>query len=84
MYTLKSLYLHRVLSTLKDSGLTADELQKQQQQIQSQIAALQAELARIQAQEADKSKEGDNNAATAPTGDGVNRPSAQNQIDVYI
>ena len=60
--------------------MTANELQKWQQQIQSQIAALQAKVARIEA------KEGNNNTVSvnAPTGDGVNISSAQNQIDVYI
>ncbi|WP_145587479.1 FlxA-like family protein [Yersinia aldovae] len=71
------------LSTLKDSGLTTDELQKQQQQIQSQIAALRAEIARIQAKEADKAKEDNNNVST-PAADGVNHPTDQNLINVYI
>ncbi|AAM85065.1 putative exported protein [Yersinia pestis PY-15] len=64
--------------------MSAEELQKQQQLIETQIAVLRAEIAKIQADDADKTKESDNNAVSAPTGDGVNRPSAQNQINVYI
>ncbi|CAM3290747.1 MULTISPECIES: FlxA-like family protein [Yersinia] len=45
------------LSELKDSGLSKEEIQKQQQLISNQIKALYAEIARIQAKEAEKGKD---------------------------
>ncbi|CNE08844.1 FlxA-like family protein [Yersinia nurmii] len=45
------------LSELKDSGLSKEEIQKQQQLITNQIKALYAEIARIQAKEAEKGKD---------------------------
>ncbi|WP_194206245.1 FlxA-like family protein [Superficieibacter sp. 1612_C1] len=73
--------LTQQLKELADSSLGADEKQKQQELIQSQIAMLQAQLAMLQSKQLEKSQQ---EQAQAEKVEGVNRPSADNQIDIYI
>ncbi|WP_330872878.1 FlxA-like family protein [Obesumbacterium proteus] len=47
------------------------------------MKALQAEIARIRQQEAEQAQQSQLDKV-GKTGDGVNRPTDENQIDVYI
>ena len=75
--------LQQQLRDLADSGGSPEELKKQQELIQNQIKALQAEIARIRQQEAEQAQQSQLDKV-GKTGDGVNRPTDENQIDVYI
>ncbi|CAI1140023.1 MULTISPECIES: FlxA-like family protein [Serratia] len=74
--------LQQKLIELKDSGGDTQEIEQQKQLIMSQIEMLQAEIARIQKQEMEKQQQ--EQMAKAMSGDGVNRPTAANAVDVYI
>lgn len=80
--------LQQKLVDLKDSGGDAKEIEKQKQLIQAQIKMLQAEIERIQKEEMEKQQQEQMAKAasgSAPVkGDGVNRPTALNAVDVYI
>ncbi|MEE4407580.1 MULTISPECIES: FlxA-like family protein [unclassified Serratia (in: enterobacteria)] len=80
--------LQQKLVDLKDSGGDAKEIEKQKQLIQAQIKMLQAEIERIQKEEMEKQRQEQMAKAasgnTPVKGDGVNRPTALNAVDVYI
>lgn len=75
--------LQQQLRDLANSGGSPEEIKKQQELIQNQIKALQAEIARIRQQEAEQAQQSQLDKV-GKTGDGVNRPTDENQIDVYI
>ncbi|MBO1504136.1 FlxA-like family protein [Serratia proteamaculans] len=80
--------LQQKLVDLKDSDGDPKEIEKQRQLIQAQIKMLQAEIARIQKEEMEK-QQAEQMAKTADSvtpakGDGINRPTALNAVDVYI
>ncbi len=54
------------------------------QLIEAQIKMLQAEIARIQKEEMEKQQQEQMKKAAAQAGDGVNRPTPLNAVDVYI
>lgn len=62
---------------------TAEEKQKQQELLESQLAMLQAQMEALQRQQAEESapKQGPVQQAVE---EGVNKPSAEHQIDIYI
>ncbi|CAI1952321.1 FlxA-like family protein [Serratia fonticola] len=74
--------LQQKLVELQNSDGDAKQIEQQKQLIMSQIQMLQAEIARIQKQEMEKQQE--EQMAKAMSGDGVNRPTAANAVDVYI
>lgn len=80
--------LQQKLVDLKDSDGDPKEIEKQKQLIQAQIKMLQAEIARIQKEEMEKQQAAQMakaNESIAPAkGDGINRPTAANAVDVYI
>lgn len=80
--------LQQKLVDLKDSGGDAKEIEKQKQLILAQIKMLQAEIERIQKEEMEKQQQEQMAKAasgnTPVKGDGVNRPTALNAVDVYI
>lgn len=80
--------LQQKLVELDNSDADPQEIKKQKQLIQAQIKMLQAEIARIQKEEMEK-QQAEQMAKTADSitpakGDGINRPTALNAVDVYI
>ncbi|MDW8847178.1 FlxA-like family protein [Erwinia sp. MMLR14_017] len=72
-----------------DDTLTTEQKSEQQQLIETQIQLIEAQIAQIEQQQAEKAQEQQSNnkaetAVTAKSGDGVNRPTASNALDVYI
>lgn len=72
-----------------DTTLDEDQKAKQQQMIENQIMMLEAQLAQIQQQQAEKAAEQQEASKAADSGsskmaDGVNRPTEDNQLNVYI
>ncbi|BCQ36005.1 FlxA-like family protein [Erwinia rhapontici] len=72
-----------------DTTLTTEQKSEQQQLIESQIALLQSQIAQIQQQEAEKAAEKQQESKAADSGsskiaDGVNRPTENNKLNVYI
>lgn len=72
-----------------DDTLTTEQKSEQQQLIESQIQLIEAQIAQIEQQQAEKAQEQQSNnkaetAAGSKSGDGVNRPTATNTLDVYI
>ena len=61
---------------------TAEEKQKQQELLESQLAMLQAQLAQLQRQQAEEAMPKQENGQAVA--EGVNKPSAEHQIDIYI
>ena len=59
-----------------------EEIQKQEELLQSQLAMLQAQLAQLQRQQAEEAMPVQGNAQAVQ--EGVNKPSADHQIDGYI
>ncbi|CAI0727464.1 Uncharacterised protein [Serratia liquefaciens] len=80
--------LQQKLVDLKDSDSDPKEIEKQKQLIQAQIKMLQAEIARIQKEEMEKQQAEQmakaNESIVPAKGDGINRPTAANAVDVYI
>ncbi|HBK4794196.1 TPA: FlxA-like family protein [Serratia marcescens] len=76
--------LQQKLVELKDSSADPKEIEKQKQQIEAMIRMLQAEIARIQREEMEKQQQKQMEKAAAQAGDGVNRPTPLNAVDVYI
>ncbi|ASM17797.1 MULTISPECIES: FlxA-like family protein [Serratia] len=76
--------LQQKLVELKDSDADPKEIEKQKQLIEAQIKMLQAEIARIQKEEMEKQQQEQMEKAAARAGDGVNRPTPLNAVDVYI
>jgi predicted RNase H-like nuclease (RuvC/YqgF family) len=79
--------LQQKLIELKDSDADPKEIEKQKQLIINQIRMLQAEIERIQKEEMEKQQQEQMAKAVqgiAPSGDGINRPTAANAVDVYI
>lgn len=80
--------LQQKLVDLKDAEGDPKEIEKQKQLIQAQIKMLQAEIARIQKEEMEKQQAAQMasaaDSATPVKGDGINRPTARNAVDVYI
>jgi len=74
--------LTQQLKELANSPVSTDEKKKQQELIQTQIKVLQAQLAALQRQQAEEAqKKQDQKLAKV---EGVNSPSDNNQIDIYI
>jgi C4-dicarboxylate-specific signal transduction histidine kinase len=73
--------LTQQLKSIADGGGDADEKQKQADLIQEQITMLEAQLAQLQRQQAEK--EQDEQSTSAPV-TGVNNPSDNHQIDIYV
>lgn len=75
-----------------DDTLTTEQKSEQQQLIESQIQLIEAQIAQIEQQQAEKAQEQQSNnkaetavtAASSKSGDGVNRPTATNALNVYI
>lgn len=72
-----------------DTTLDEDQKAEQQQMIETQIMMLEAQLAQIQQQQAEKAAEQQEASKAADSGsskmaDGVNRPTEDNQLNVYI
>lgn len=72
-----------------DTTLDEDQKAKQQQMIENQIMMLEAQLAQIQQQQAEKAAEQQEASKADDTGsskiaDGVNRPTENNKLNVYI
>lgn len=61
---------------------SAEEKQKQQELLESQLAMLQAQLAQLQRQQAEEAMPKQENGQAVA--EGVNKPSAEHQIDIYI
>lgn len=80
--------LQQKLVDLKDSGGDAKQIERQKQLIQAQIKMLQAEIERLQKEEIEKQQQEQMAKAASGSaslkGDGVNRPTALNAVDVYI
>ncbi|MGO2368151.1 MAG: FlxA-like family protein [Serratia sp. (in: enterobacteria)] len=80
--------LQQKLVDLKDSDADPKEIEKQKQLIQAQIKMLQAEIARIQKEEMEKQQAAQMakaaDSGSPAKGDGINRPTAHNAVDVYI
>lgn len=74
--------LTQQLSDLANSPISVDEKKKQQELIQNQIKMLQAQLAALQRQQAEEAqKKQDQKLGKV---EGVNSPSDDHQIDIYI
>ncbi|WJW93574.1 FlxA-like family protein [Enterobacter pseudoroggenkampii] len=74
--------LTQQLKELANSPVSTDEKKKQQELIQTQIKVLQAQLAALQRQQAEEAqKKQDLKLGKV---EGVNSPSDNNQIDIYI
>jgi chromosome segregation ATPase len=74
--------LTQQLKELANSPGSTDEKKKQQELIQTQIKVLQAQLAALQRQQAEEAqKKQDQKLGKV---EGVNSPSDNNQIDIYI
>ncbi|WP_368525450.1 FlxA-like family protein [Enterobacter asburiae] len=74
--------LTQQLKELANNTGSADEKKKQQELIQTQIKVLQAQLAALQRQQAEEAqKKQDLNLGKV---EGVNNPSDDHQIDIYI
>lgn len=73
--------LTQQLKNIADGGGDADEKQKQAEMIQDQITMLEAQLAQLQRQQAEKEQARQQPAIPAT---GVNHPSDDHQIDVYV
>jgi len=77
--------LTKATQQLKELGLSdasTEEKQKQQELLESQITMLQAQLAQLQRQQAEE--EMPEQSPTKAIEEGVNKPSADHQIDIYI
>ncbi|ALL18600.1 MAG TPA: FlxA protein [Enterobacter asburiae] len=74
--------LTQQLKELANSPISTDEKKKQQELIQTQLKVLQAQLAALQRQQAEEAqKKQDQKLGKV---EGVNNPSDNNQIDIYI
>jgi chromosome segregation ATPase len=73
--------LTQQLKTIADGSGDADEKQKQAEMIQEQITMLEAQLAQLQRQQAEK-EQAQQKPSTPATG--VNNPSDDHQIDIYV
>ncbi|HFK5721546.1 FlxA-like family protein [Enterobacter asburiae] len=74
--------LTQQLKELANSPISTDEKKKQQELIQTQLKVLQAQLAALQRQQAEEAqKKQDQKLGKV---EGVNTPSDNNQIDIYI
>ena len=74
--------LTQQLKELADSSGSADEKKKQQELIQTQITVLQAQLAALQHQQAEEEQKKQEQAPGKV--EGVNSPTDDHQIDIYI
>lgn len=79
-------HLQQKLVELQNSDGDAKQIEQQKQLIMSQIQMLQAEIARLQKQEMEKQQQEQMGKTMqgAASGDGINRPTAANAVDVYI
>jgi 50S ribosomal subunit-associated GTPase HflX len=78
--------LSQQLKDLATSGSADADSQKQRELLQAEIKQLQAQLAQLeykQAEEAQK-KNDEKQSQSAVKPEGVNTPSDNNQIDIYI
>jgi len=76
----------KVTQQLKEVGLSdgsVEEKQKQQEMLESQLAMLQAQLAQLQRQQAEESAP-KASPVQQSVEEGVNKPSKDHQIDIYI
>lgn len=79
--------LQKKLVELQDSGGDVEQINRQKQLIQAQIKLLQAEIARIQKEEMQKQQQehmDQTMQSHTSNGDGINRPTPLNALDVYI
>ncbi|MFI8416721.1 FlxA-like family protein [Serratia sp. NPDC078593] len=79
--------LQKKLVELQNSGDDVEQINQQKQLIQAQIKLLQAEIARIQKEEMQKQQQehmAQTTQGRSPNGDGINRPTPLNALDVYI
>ena len=74
--------LSQQLNELANSPGSTDEKKKQQELIQTQIKVLQAQLAALQRQQAEEAQKKQEQKLGKV--EGVNSPSDNNQIDIYI
>jgi prefoldin subunit 5 len=76
--------LFQKIDNLKSSDASPEEIQKQVQILTNQVQALQAAIARIQQEEMEKNKSDQMVNLVVNRGDGINRPTEENAVDVYI
>ena len=74
--------LTQQLKEVADGSGSTEEKQKQQELIQTQIKMLQAQLAQLQRQQAEETQQKQEQKQLRA--EGVNAPSDDHQIDVYI
>jgi len=74
------------LKSLADNHtLTQEQKSEQQQMLESQIQMLYAQIAQIQQREAEKAEQQQQTEQpVSARADGINRPTPDNQLDVYI
>lgn len=71
------------LKEVANGSGTAEEKQKQQEQLSSQIQLLQAQLAQLQNEQAKEAEKKQEQKQLAKA-EGVNSPSDEHKIDIYI
>ncbi|HDT4956541.1 TPA: FlxA-like family protein [Enterobacter kobei] len=74
--------LTQQLKELANSPISEDEKKKQQELIQTQLKVLQAQLAALQHQQAEEEQKKQEQAPGKV--EGVNSPTDDHQIDIYI
>lgn len=74
--------LTQQLKELVNSPISVDEKKKQQELIQTQLKVLQAQLAQLQRQQAEEAQKKQDQKQDKI--EGVNMPSDDRQVDVYI
>lgn len=75
--------LQKQLKDLADSSLSPEDKKMMQQLLLDQIKLLQAEIDRIRQQELQEQKQPQEPMALEK-GDGINRPTQDNRVDLYI
>ena len=77
--------LTKATQQLKELGLSdapLDEKKKQQELLESQITMLQAQLAQLQRQQAEEAMPKQEKGEAVA--EGINKPSAEHQINIYV
>jgi len=67
---------------IADGSGSNEEKQKKAELIQQQIAMLESQLAQLQNKQAEEAQQKQETSAAVATG--VNRPSDENQVDIYV
>lgn len=67
-----------------DSTLTEEQKHTQQQMLLAQIQLIQAQITQIEQQHAEEAQQKKDDLSRDIKADGVNRPTLNNQINIYI